>query len=155
LEEEMSESSDDKTRRKFANQLLQPVWTYQYSFFYESPDLSNNLLEDQKVFRQELRRKFPYQPFLVRIQMLNRGQVLQAYLTLYTTCKTVGMREVADRYFPQAMKMIYRHLTDRSRENKAHKIHTQNPQNLTKLFGSVRVRRYGVINKHLLTDIEE
>jgi len=150
----MSESSEDKTRRKFAKYLLDPRWTYQYSFFYEDPTESKSLLDDQKLFRQELRRKFPNQPFLVRVQTLKRpGRELQAYLTIYTTQKTEGVFEVSERYFP--VNVLYRQLTERRREVKAHKILTQKPHDLTKLFGSVRIRRYGIINKHLLADIED
>lgn len=151
----MSESSEDKTRRKFAKYLLHPRWVYQYSFFYEEPEYSKTLIEDQKVFRQELRRKFPDQPFLVRVQTLKRpGREFQAYLTLYTTQKTDGMFEVSERYFPAPVNVLYRQLTERRREVKAHKILTQKPHDLTKLFGEVRIRRYGIINKHLLADIE-
>jgi hypothetical protein len=152
------ESSEDKTKRKFAKYLLDPMWTYQYSIFYETPEDSVTLLDDQKLFRRELGRKFPNQPFLIRIQTLKtykRGNVLQGYLTLYTTQKTLGFIELVDRYFPASMSVTYRQLTERRREVKAHKILTQKPHDLTKLFGSVRIRRYGVINKHLLTDLEE
>lgn len=149
----MSESSEDKTRRKFAKYLLHPRWAYQYSFFYEDPADSKSLLDDQKLFRQELRRKFPNQPFLVRVQTLKRaGRELQAYLTIYTTQKTEGMFELSEQYFP--VNVLYRQLTERRREVKAHKILTQKPHDLTKLFGQVRIRRYGVINKHLLEDLD-
>lgn len=148
------ESSEDKTKRKFANYLLHPIWTYQYSVFCDDPEESINLLEYQKVFRRELGRKFANQPFLVRIQTHRLANVHQAYLTLYTTQKTVGFQELADRYFPTAVNVIYQQLTERKRATKAHKILTQKPHDLTKLFGEVRIRRYGVINKHLLADIE-
>lgn len=151
----MSESSEEKTRRKFAKYLLDPRWMYQYSFFYEEPEYSKSLIEDQKVFRQELRRKFPNQPFLVRVQTLKRpGREFQAYLTIYTTQKTEGMFEVSERYFLAPVNVLYRQLTERRREVKANKILTQKPHDLTKLFGQVRIRRYGVINKHLLEDLD-
>lgn len=151
----MSESSEDKTRRKFAKYLLHPRWAYQYSFFYDDPADSKSLLDDQKLFRQEFIRKFPNQPFLVRVQTLKRaGRELQAYLTIYTTQKTEGVFEVADRYFSAPVNVLYRQLTERRREVKANKIFTQKPHDLTKFFGQVRIRRYGIINKHLLADIE-
>lgn len=148
------ESSEDKTKRKFAKYLLDPIWTYQYSVFCDDPEESVNLLEYQKVFRRELGRKFPNQPFLIRIQTLRLGKVHQAYLTLYTTQKTVGFQELAYRYFPTEVNVIYQQLTERKREVKANKILTQNPHDLTRVFGEVRIRRYGVINKHLLAGIE-
>ncbi|UVL23720.1 hypothetical protein [Pseudomonas donghuensis] len=151
------ETSEDKTKRKFAKYLVAPIWNYQYSVFYDTPEDSKNLLDDQKMFRQELRRKYPDQPFLVRLQTLKshrRGNVFQAYLTMYTTTKVEGLQKLADRCFPSVMNVIYRQITPDLCEVKAHKILTQQPHNLTKLFGEVRVRRYGVINKNLLADIE-
>lgn len=151
------ESSEDKTKRKFAKYLLDPRWDYQYSVFYETPEDSISLLADQKLFRKELGRKFPNQPFLIRVQTLKthrRGNVLQGYLTLYTTQKTVAFIELVDRCFPAVMNVSYRQLTERRREVKAHKILTQKPHDLMKLFGQVRIRRYGIINKHLLADLE-
>lgn len=151
------ESSEDKTKRKFAKYLLDPRWSYQYSIFYETPEDSISLLADQKLFRKELGRKFPNQTFLIRIQTLKthrRGNVLQGYLTLYTTQKPVGFIELVDRFFPASMNVTYRQLNERRREVKAHKIRTQKPHDLEKLFGSVRIRRYGIINKHLIADLE-
>ncbi|MFG0852097.1 hypothetical protein ACF8R4_18515 [Pseudomonas sp. FYR_2] len=155
--EQQVESSEDKTKRKFANYLLAPIWNYQYSVFYETPEDSKNLLIDQKTFRQELGRKFADQPFLIRVQSLQsprRGNVRQAYLTMYTTSKVAGLQELADKCFPVTMKVVYRRVTPDWCEVKANKILSQRPHDLTKLFGDVRVRRYGVINKRLLADIE-
>jgi len=109
-------------------------------------------LEDQKVFRRELKRKFPNQPFLLRIQTLNRG-VHQAYLTIYTTGRVDGLKGLAERFFPAATNVVNRSLTEAGRRIKAHKIRTQRLQDLTKVFGAVRVRRHDVINKHLLADL--
>jgi len=151
------ESSEDKTKRKFAKYLLDPIWNYQYSIFYETPEESITLLADQKLLRKELGRKFPNQPFLVRIQTLKShrwGNVLQAYLTIYTTQRTPEFFEVVDRYFPAPVNVLYRQLTERRREVKARKILTQKPHDLFKMFGSRRIRRYGIINKHLLADLE-
>jgi hypothetical protein len=151
------ESSEDKTKRKFANYLIAPIWNYQYSVFYETPEDSKNLLVDQKSFRQELGRKFADQPFLIRVQSLQspkRGNVRQAYLTMYTTGKLAGLQELADKFFPVAVNVVYRRVTPDWCEVKANKILNQRPHDLTKLFGDVRVRRYAVVNKRLLADIE-
>lgn len=151
------ESSEDKTKRKFAKYLLDLEWNYQYSIFYETPEDSTTLLTDQKLLRKELGRKFPNQPFLVRIQTLKShrwGNVLQAYLTLYTTQKMPEFFELVDRYFPAPVNVVYRQLTERRRAVKAQKILNQKPHDLVKMFGKVRIRRYGVINKHLLEDLE-
>ena len=40
--EQQVETSEDKTKRKFANYLLVPIWNYQYSVFYEAPEDSTN-----------------------------------------------------------------------------------------------------------------
>lgn len=148
------ESSEDKTKRKFVAHLRKPIWKLQYSVFYVDRTESNRLLEDQKVFRRELKRKFPNQPFLVRVQTLQRGATPQAYLTLYTTQKADGLKELAERYFPTEINVPVRELSVEQFEVKAHKILTQKPHDLTKLFGQVRIRRYGIINKHLLAELD-
>jgi len=150
----MSESSADKTKRNFAAYLIKPTWQFQYSIFYQYPADSINLLEDQKVFRQELGRKFPNQPFLIRIQTLNRG-THQAYLTIYTTVANDGIYSLADRYFGTPdVNILTRKLSEGRRNSQARAILTQRPHDLEKLFGKVRIRRYGVINKHLLEALE-
>lgn len=149
----MSETSEDKTKRNFAAYLRKPIWNFQYTIFYIDTETSVNLLIDQKVFRQKLARKFPEQPFLLRVQTLNRwGR--QAYLTIYTTVKTDGLYDLVEKYFDADVRVRHRRLSEAQCQNKARKILTQKPHDLTKLFGNVRIRRYGIINKHLLVDME-
>lgn len=153
----MSESSADKTSRKFAAYLRRPIWKFQYSVFYVTPEDSHNLLKDQKVFRQELGRKIPNQPFLIRIQTLKPrwdDSVLQAYLTIYTTERVDSLKNLADDYFGADVRVIKQALSVLQCRNKARKIIAQRPHDLTKVFGQARVRRYGVINKHLLAELE-
>jgi hypothetical protein len=150
----MSETSEDKTKRKFVAHLRKPIWTIQYSVFYVNPAESYRLLEDQKRFRRELKRKFPDQPFLVRVQTHRKGKIHQAYLTLFTTQKVDGIEELAKRYFPLEVNVANQPLTVEECESKANTILTQNLHDLTKLFGTVRIRRHDVINKHWLVDVE-
>jgi len=149
----MSESSEDKTKRKFAAYLRQPIWTFQYTVFYSDMEDSKNLLKHQKVFRQKLARKFPDQTFLLRIQTLNRWGH-QAYLTIYTTTETNGIYKLVEDYFHADVRVRHRRVSEAQCNNKARKILTQKPHDLAKWFGPVRIRRYGVINKALLADIE-
>ena len=88
------------------------------------------------------------------LQSPRRGNVLQAYLTIYTTDKLAGLSELADRCFPASMNVIYSQATQTQREIKAKKILTQRPHDFSRLFGEKRIRRYGIINKHLLENIE-
>lgn len=152
----MTETSEDKTKRNFAALLLKPIWKFRYSVFYADRPGSKELLKDQKSFRQALRRKYPDQPFLIRIQVLQRGDVSQrqAYLTLYTTQKAEGIDKLAYRCFPAEVRVPSSELTLEQCKVKAHKILTQRPHDLTKIFGNVPIRRYGVLNKHLLLDLE-
>ena len=150
----MSETAEDKTKRKFVAHLRKPIWTIQYSVFYVNKEESYRLLEDQKKFRRELKRKFPNQPFLVRIQTHRWGKVHQAYLTLYTTQQADGIEELAKRYFSMEVKVANQPLTVEACEGKANTILTQRLHDLTKLFGQVRIRRHDVINKHWLEDVE-
>ena len=150
----MSETSEDKTKRKFVAHLRKPIWTIQYSVFYVNPAESYKLLEDQKRFRREMKRKFPEQPFLVRVQTHRKGKTHQAYLTFYTTQKSDGVEELAKRYFSSEVKVVSQPLTVEGCESKAGTILKQGLHDLEKVFGQVRIRRHDVINKHLLAVTE-
>lgn len=69
----MSESAEQKTKRKFIEHLDSADWCYQYSAIYVEPaDAKNFALEDGQRLRKRIARKFNRQPFLYRLCLLNR-----------------------------------------------------------------------------------
>ena len=150
----MSETSEDKTKRKYLAMLTDHQWSHRYSVFYDDLALSNHLLTDMVGFKQALRKQYPDQPFLIRIQVKvgnGRGdKTLQAYLMILTTARSEGLKEVADNAFSSEVNVMSDKLAPAKLESIASAIDTQKPHDLTKVFGNVRIRRWSVLNKDAL-----
>lgn len=147
----MSESSEDKTKRRTVSALRTYQWSYQHSVFYDDPTESHSLLEDQVQFKQVLRRKCPDQPFLTRIQSLKQGGApLQAYLTIFTTNEVEGFQSIVDKVFPKKMNARGRRLSDSKLESIITAILEQKPHDLSKIFDKVGTNRWTILNKHQL-----
>ncbi|WP_236182279.1 hypothetical protein [Pseudomonas sputi] len=147
----MSESSEDKTKRKYLAVLRSYQWSYQHSIFYDDPEQSHALLDHMVKFKQTLRRRCPDQPFLIRVQMLKKGgRPLQAYLTIFTTEKVEDLRNMANKVFPTVMNVLGKKLSTEKLDQIATAIEKQKPHDLSKLFGKQGVNRWSVLNKHLL-----
>lgn len=153
----MSESSDDKSKRKYLHLLLNYQWSYQYSLFYEDREESKTLLDDMIRFKQELRRKCPDQPFLIRIQLHNRKTEhspdggLQAYLVILTTERAdKSIETAADKAMSTQCNILNRKLTVEKITKIASAIRVQKPHNLERFFGKVKINRYTLLNKNKL-----
>lgn len=150
----MSEKSEDKTKRKYIALLTDHHWSHRYSVFYADPKISNRLLTDMVRFKQALRKKYPEQPFLIRIQTTTKGlngdKTLQAYLTILTTARSEGLKEVALGAFPSEINVMSEKLPPEKLKSIASAIDEQKPHNLTKVFGNVRIRRWSLLNKETL-----
>lgn len=144
----MSESSEEKTKRKYLAVLRGHQWSYQHSVFYDDPEQSHELLEHMVKFKQTLRRRCPDQPFLVRIQTLKKGSAPhQAYLTIFTTKKVEGLRELANKVFPATMNVLGKRLSVEKHDSIATTIEKQKPQDLSKVFDKAGINRWSVLNK--------
>lgn len=152
----MSETSEDKSKRKYVKVLRDNQWSYQYSVFYENPEESVGLLADMVKFKRCLKREYSGVPFLFRIQLhTHHSGELQAFLTLFTTEKLKGFDELANKAFPSSMNTQYQRLTDEMLSRKASAILHQRPHNLSKVFGKDGQNRWGVLNKPLLKPIQQ
>lgn len=150
----MSETSEEKTKRKYLTVLRGYQWSYQHSVFYDDPEQSLGLLEDMASFKQMLRRRCPDQPFLIRVQALKKGAVHQAFLSIITTAKVDDLREIANKTFPAKMNVIGRTLSVEKHDSIARAIEKQKPQDLSKLFDKAGINRWSVLNKRLLLPLE-
>ena len=147
----MSETSEDKTKRRYLAVLRGYQWSYQHSIFYADPEQSHALLDHMVRFKQTLRRRCPDQPFLIRVQTLNKwGRPLQAYLTFFTTKKVEDLQEMAEKVFPANMNVRGRTLSVEKHGTIARAIEKQKPQDLSKVFDKVGMNRWSVLNKHML-----
>lgn len=150
----MSETSEDKTKRKYLAMLTDHQWSHRYSVFYANPKMSNKLLTDMVGFKQALRKQYPDQPFLIRIQTTTRGlngdKTLQAYLTILTTARSENLKGVASKNFSSEVNVPSEKLLPAKLQSIASAIDTQKPHDLSKVFGDVRIRRWSVLNTDAL-----
>ena len=144
----MSETSEDKTKRKYLSVLRNYQWSYQHSIFYDDPKLSERLLEEMVPFKQRLRRQCSEQPFLVRIQTLKKGSnPHQAYLTIFTTKKVEGLKEMANKVFPATMNVMGKRLSGEKLKQIADAIERHKPHDLSKIFGMTGINRWSILNR--------
>ncbi|WP_342243231.1 hypothetical protein [Pseudomonas sp. OTU5201] len=149
----MSESSEDKTKRKYVDQLLAGIWTYQYSVFYQNPDDSHQLIEDAASFKQGLSRKFPNQPFLIRVSLKGTGKSKQAWLSVLTTQKSPELIDWAEQKFSVPVNVIFRRYSQAKAEQTAEAILKFRPHDLKHFFGKEKVNRYALINKNCFEEM--
>lgn len=146
----MSEDSEEKTKRKYLSMLRAHPWHQQHSIFYvDAPD-SIALLDDMVAFKQLLRRRHPLHPFLIRIQLLNREKNFQAYLSILAPERIADIQEIADKTFSSEVRVLGRVCTEGRLDRMALAIRVQKPHRLERFFSKVRVRRYSILNKHLI-----
>lgn len=153
----MSESSDEKTRRKYLQLMNDYEWSYQYSLFYDDPHDSRRLLDDMVKFKQALRRKWPDTAFLIRVQSHrkdmgngNANKVLQAFLSILSTSKLQGIIDgFLDPLFSAPVNVMYRRLSLGKQKQIYHSIARQRPHDLTKVFKAKTspIKRYSVLNR--------
>ena len=135
--------------RQYLKLHLSTQWRYQHSIFYADPLRSVSLLSDQVRFKEALRKHAPDQPFLIRIQLLDKEE-LQAIMVIYTTGKVHGLTELACKTFMQPMNTRGRGLPDSRRDGAAATIKREHAHNLAEFFEKPSVRRWCLLNKPLI-----
>ncbi|MFG7340486.1 hypothetical protein ACYKDZ_17285 [Stutzerimonas stutzeri] len=146
----MSEASEDKTKRKYISVLRAHPWHHQHSVFYTDAPNSIALLDDMIGFKQLLRRRHPQHPFLIRIQLLNRDKNPQAFLSILAPARIEDIQDIAGKTFSADVVVLGRVCTQQRLERIASAIKAQKPHNLERFFSTNRVRRWALLNKHLL-----
>ncbi|WP_448123656.1 hypothetical protein [Pseudomonas veronii] len=151
----MSETSEEKTKRRYLAVLRGYQWSYQHSVFYDDPEQSLGLLHDMAPFKQMLRRRRPDQPFLIRVQALKKGAVHQAFLSIITTAKVEDLRTIANKTFPATMNVVGRRLSVERLSQQARVIEEAKPHDLSKLFDKVGINRWSILNKDSLIPLQD
>lgn len=146
----MSEASKDKTKRKYLSMLRAYPWHHQHSVFYTDEPDSIALLDDMIAFKQLLRRRHPQHPFLIRIQLLNREKKPQAFLSILAPARIEDIQDIADITFSADVVVLGRVCTEQRLERMASVIKAQKPHNLERFFNKHQVRRWSLLNKHLV-----
>lgn len=155
----MTESTEDKTKRRYLEYLMLYEWSYQYSFFYKDHEYSRELIHHKPKLTRALSQRFQSQPFLLRVQILNKSKRLQAYVTVFTTEKIsmLDMKDATDACgLSECLNVMSRRCSDWKIESMANKIKEQKPHDLKRFFGSKTVKRWNVLNKkHLKPKLSE
>jgi uncharacterized protein YktA (UPF0223 family) len=154
----MSETSDEKSKRNYLRLLNDHEWNYQHSLFYEDGADSKALLDDMVKFKQVLRRKCPDQPFLIRIQLLNKKNDynpdggLQAYLVILTTINARdAIADAEEAAMHNTCNILGKNLSQEKKALMASAIKSQKPHNLERFFGKQKVNRFTLLNKNKLS----
>lgn len=159
----MTETSEEKTKREYIRMLASYEWSHQHSVFYQDEEESINLLDDMVAFKKLLRRRHPDQPFLIRIQMLNKKlnkadgaeKKLQAYLVIITTKRIKDIKSIAESTFCAPVNILGRPYRKDRIERNTETIKKESSHNLKNFFGDKRIKRWTLINRHLLQPISE
>lgn len=168
----MSESAEEKTKRRFVECANLGIWNYQYSFFHNNPDTAKDFAErDKQGLKRILSRKFK-QPFLYRLCLSKRGRTvvehadedtgeiishirsngeLVPYHMFLTTKKlpTGFWDDIKDR-FDVDLDMAYRTKSSDQVEKYAQAVLKQKPHNLKRFFGDKKINRIALLNVALI-----
>lgn len=144
----MSESSEEKTKRKLSAFILNHAWTHQYSIFYEDNKEGQRLLQDSNKLKKSLKKRYPDLPFLVCYRTKYNAQYggLQAYAIIFSTKKIKDMLGIAEGSFSASIRYRNRKASRKRLESTARAIRNQRLHDLERFFGR-KIRRYSIINK--------
>jgi len=164
----MSETSSEKTKRKYSKILLDHSWSHQVSIFYnEYSDCEFALSHKPKITRF-LMLNYPNHAFLYRLQLKNteqnkfndlapQGKIEAPYHTIHASRKI--KREVLLEELTELLKVDFKLLTKPAKREKIEKaaltIMNSGPHDLKRYFGTLRnIGRYSVIGKDNLIPYE-
>jgi len=160
----MSETSAEKTKRKYSKILLDHSWHHQISIFYnEYSDCEFALIHKPKITRF-LMLNYPSHAFLYRLQLKNtekskfndlapQGKIEAPYHTIHASRKI--RREVLLEELTELLKVDFKLLTRPAKREKIEKaaqtIMNTRPHDLKRYFGIQRnIVRYSTIGKNKL-----
>jgi len=149
----LSETPEEKTKRKLSTLITDHQWTHQYSVFYREIENCPSLISDSNKLKKTLRTKYPESPFLVCYRTLYKKERggLQAYLTLFSTTKIYNFNKLANKAFESGVTGTGRALDQEKQQRIASAIKNQKLHDLNKYFGQ-KIRRYSLLNKSALGD---
>jgi hypothetical protein len=172
----MSETSLNKTRRKFISLLKDNHWTWQYSVFFDHHPESLNIVENTNTINSAVRKAYPDIAFLYRIvaksisvdfvsgEPEGAKMVTAPYLTFFTSEKiqfTPLMQlihkslerkdvQVSGSENIKGVRLKLREVKDLKVSSYASSVKNQQPHDLNKLLDRNKVNRFGVLNRSKL-----
>lgn len=169
----MSESAEDKSKRKFCEYLELAAWSYQYSFFYDDLELAKaHAIQEGATLRKALARAYSDQPFLYRLALTTYGyksareEVDEETGEIITLPKEKGIvvpfhmflttekleRKVVDKLLKKPSlgaisTFLGRTKTEAQIQRYGTAVRNQNPHNLKKYFGDKKINRIALLNQ--------
>lgn len=143
----MTESAEQRTKRRFREYLDLTDWTYQYSFFYQcSEDAREFALSDATRLKEKLRRakSLRSQPFLYRLCLYQAN----AFHTVFTT-KPIDLnylQALIEKASKCELKVAGRAVSEWKIERYKNSVYTQRPHNLVGFFGDKKINRIALLN---------
>lgn len=143
----MSETAEQRSKRRFNEYLDLKIWTHQYSFFYQcSEDARACALSDSAKFKEKLRRTkaLKSQPFLYRL-CLYRGN---AFHTIFTNeAIEVGLLEtIICKASGAEFKVVGREIPEWKIKKYRCSVSKNPPHNLKGFFGDKKINRIALLN---------
>ena len=166
----MSESPENKTKRRFSEYLGLANWSYQYSFFHNDLQTAQECaIQDGATLRRVLARKFRDQPFLYRLCMIKRrdkveedvdeatGEITTTkvnfptlpYHMFLTTQKLPedSLDDATNYCMDGEINWLYRSRKEEHLTRYNSVIKAQVPHNLKRFFGDKKINRIALLNK--------
>jgi hypothetical protein len=143
----LTESAEQRTKRRFIEYMDLTTWTHQYSFFYQSPeDARACALSDATKLKEKLRKTkaLKSQPFLYRLCLRKAN----AYHMVFTT-KAVDLellRSIALKTSEVEIRVLGKKLPDWKIESYKKRVSRQEPHNLVGFFGDKKINRIALLN---------
>lgn len=167
----MSESAEDRSKRKFNSRLLSHKWAFKYSIFYNSYDVAKEAVDHAPKIRIALRKELPTTAFVWRLilSMPSAGQIKDinfsessGYMPIHTffmsekidikILKRVAASVVSEEMTYCVAKSVSRFELERY----ATAIKNQRPHDLKSIFGDRKLNRVSFSGmKHAIPFVED
>lgn len=145
----MTESAEDRSKRKFCEYLRSYPWVKQISIFYEDTDVAiEQALTDGPKLRKALARAFPESVFLWRLALKNlKGRGVTPYWTAFATkdFRTADLSSIVDRVAGCSVKV--RRIQEGKLASYERAVLKQRPHDLKAIFGNKKINRISLVNK--------
>jgi hypothetical protein len=166
----MSESSEDKSKRTFINNMKNNVWKHQFTVFFNNHGESLNIIEHMKQVKIQLRKDFQDSAILYRVchrdhtaknnyieDVEDGTKALMPYFTFFTS-KTIKLGEIKISVRKVLKLNIYflsRPIDEERVSSYINSVKRGKPHNLKNNLGIENVNRQGIINKNKLIPIDK
>ncbi len=173
----MSETPEEKTKRRFCDYMELADWKYQYSFFHNDLEVAQlSAIQDGAIIRKVLSRNFKTQPFLYRLCLTSRGYrqarelvdeetgeifslpaekpaLLPFHMFLTTEKLDYGLVcSLIGKYcIDSEVGILYRVRSKGQMIRYKSAVKIQKPHNLKRFFGDGKINRIALLNRRALS----